>query len=395
MLRPRLPRLLATWLALALIPAVPAAAPKNLLENPGFEAPLEGHDWMPAAWDTSVSGLQTVFFGRDTFLVRSGDWAAGVASAGSLIPLAHNWTQRVKVGPEAWGKDLVFSVWTRNNGVDGRAYILLQAYRDTISKMALEWGVDRDVAMDRLGYARVDDPLIDLGWARQVFMEHTTDWVRREVRVFCPPSINMVYVRVGLSGTGQVLVDDASLTLEKARPAKAPEKGVNLFANQSFEQPLVGWEVSVPPYDGMRIERDSTVAHSGRFSVRGQSGTGYFVETRAGVGQVFCNRALAGSRVRLSGFVKSDSLRGVAMCMLFAHTMRGLVQVPPPETWNGTMDWTPTKLEMDLPADTYAVWAWFNWIAPNPGRVWFDDLRFEVTGKAKDPRQLPVRAPGR
>lgn len=394
--RPRLVRLALAALALAALPAVASAAPRNLLLNPGFEEGLAGHEWMPAGWDTSVSGLPTVFFGRDTFLVHKGAWSVSVANASALIPMGHNWSQRVLVGREAWGKDLVFRVWTRNNGVEGRAYVLLQAYRDTISKMAAVWNVDRDEAMQRLRLTRVDDPLIDLGWAREVFTDRETGWVQREVRVYCPPSVNVVFVRVGLWGTGQVLLDDASLTLESAKPAKAPKTGEDLFAGDGgFERGLDAWELAMPPYDGMRVELDTTLARSGRASVRAQSGTGYFVETRSGVGRVLCNRALAGSRVRLSGHLKTDSLRSVAWCVLYAHTVRGVVQLPQPETFNGTHDWTLTSHEMDLPADTYAVWAWFNYNAPNPGRVWFDDLRLEVIGKAKDPKALPPRPPGR
>ena len=189
-----------------------SAKPRNLLANPGFETPPvmtlrtpEGrdttleHPWMPSAWDTSRAGLPSVFFGRDTFLVHSGTFSASVANVSSLFPMAHNWSQRVLVGKEAWGKDLVFSVWTRSNGLEGRAYVLLQAYRDTISKMAVEWNVDRDMAARRLNINRVDDPLIDLGWKRQNFIEQETPWVRREVRVYCPPSVNIVFVRVGMT----------------------------------------------------------------------------------------------------------------------------------------------------------------------------------------------------
>lgn len=396
MLRTRLARLVAPLLALLALPAVASAAPKNLLLNPGFEEALTGHEWMPAGWDTSISGLPTVFFGRDTFLVRSGEWSANLASVSDLIPMNHNWSQIVLVGREAWGKDLVFSVWTRSNGVDGRAYALVQVYRDTVSKMARTWNVDRETALSRLGVARADDDAYDLGWSREVFSAGETDWVKREVRVYCPPSVNCVFVRVGLFGTGQVLLDDASLTIENPKPAKAPKPGTDLLAGRGgFESGLDPFELAMPPFDGMRVEIDSTVAHGGRASVYSESGTGYFVETRAGVGAVLSNRALAGQRLRLSGYVRTDSLKSYAYCVLYAHTVRGVIQIPQPETFSATNDWTFTSHEMDLPADTYSVWAWFTYLAPNPGRVWFDDLRLEVVGRARDPMSLPPRVPGR
>src|SRR6185295_18646470 len=98
----------------------------------------------PAGWDTSRADLQTVFFGRDTFAVHGGRYAISVASASALYPMAHNWSQMLIVDPQWWGKDLVFSIWTRSMGVEGRAYIKLDAYQDTLSKMARIWKVSRD-----------------------------------------------------------------------------------------------------------------------------------------------------------------------------------------------------------------------------------------------------------
>ena len=198
----RFPRPVAVLVVLAALAAAPfaSAAPRNLLQNPGFESGRPDHPWLAAAWDTSASELPTVFFGRDTLLAHTGSWAVSVANLSTRIPVAHNWSQTVVVGREAWGKDLVFSVWTRSNGLRGRAYVLAQAYRDTASKMAVAWKVDRDEALRRLGINKVDDPLIDFGWARQFFVDEMTDWVRREVRVFVAPSTNVIFVRAGSLG---------------------------------------------------------------------------------------------------------------------------------------------------------------------------------------------------
>jgi hypothetical protein len=151
--------------------AAPASAAPNLLGNGGFETALKGHPWMPAAWDTFESGQSTVFFGRDTFLVHTGRYAVNVANVSTLIPLWHNWSQTILVGREAWNKDAVFTIWTRSNVLQGRAYVLAQAYRDTITRMAKTWKVSRDSAMVRLGINRVDDPNIALGWKREYFSE--------------------------------------------------------------------------------------------------------------------------------------------------------------------------------------------------------------------------------
>src|SRR5262245_22034021 len=98
-----------------LVFAIPLAAPvwaatpsKNLLRNPSFEDSLSGHPWMPAGWDTSRSGLPSVFFGRDTLGAHGGLYSVNVANVSTRIPMAHNWSQTIPLGPEAWNKDAVF-----------------------------------------------------------------------------------------------------------------------------------------------------------------------------------------------------------------------------------------------------------------------------------------------
>lgn len=381
-------------LALLAVPPAVAAAPaakskaastapgSNLLVNPGFESGLPGHAWMPAGWDTSVTPLPTVFFGRDSFLVHGGTQAVSIANLSTVYPMWHHWGQSVLVTRDMWGKDLVLSVWTRSNGLQGRAYVLMQAYRDTIGKMAKVWDLERDAAGKRLGIHKVDDPLLSFGWKREQFSEPETDWVRREVRVFVAPTTNIVYVRLGLFGTGQVVFDDASLTLAPATPAVTPTPHANLFADPGFEGDGNGWEYAMPSYEGMLVVRDTTVAHGGRASIRSEGGHDGMVQTRAGVCQVFSNRALAGHRLRLSGFIRCDSLESSAFVRLYCHTLKGMVQSPPSPIFSATMDWAECTTEVDVPPDTYEVWAWLVYNAPANGRVYFDDGRLEVVGPA-------------
>lgn len=373
-------------LALALLAAgAPAAsaASRNLLHNPGFEEPLPGHAWMPTAWDTSATGLPTAFFGRDTFLVHGGRYAVSIANLSTLIPLEYNWSQSIPVGHDAWGKQAVLTVWTRSNGVRGRAFVLMQAYRDTISKMASVWKVDRDAAARRLGIHHIDDPLLSFGWERHNFDDKDTPWVRREVRVFIPPSVNMLFVRLGLAGTGQVIFDDASLTLEAAPPPAELPADTNLLADPGFEGPGDPWEYSTLPYQGHVIARDTTVAHSGRASIRFEGGTEGVLQVRSGVCQAIDNHTLAGKRLRISAWVKTDSLQGVAYVKLYAHTIHGMVSNAVPKQFSANTDWTHTSLEMDCPPDTYEVWAWFAYNGPVPGRVYYDDCSLEIVGPAR------------
>lgn len=376
-------------------PAPPAAAPPtpssgNLLGNPGFENPLPGHPWMPADWDTSDSGLPTVFFGRDTFLVHGGTYAVNVANTSTLYPMWHNWSQTVLVGPEAWGKDVVFSVWTRSNGLQGRAYVLLQAYRDTVGKMARVWGLERDLAAKRLTINKVDDPLVDFGWKRVYFSEPETEWVRREMRVYVPASTNVIYVRCGLLGTGQVIFDDASLTLEPARPAPAVEAGKNLLADPGFEGDGNAWEYAMPPYLGMRIDRDTTRAHSGKACARFHCEGDGLVKMRTGVCQAFGGRALQGKRLRLSAWVSTDSLKELAFIRLYCHSLsRGVLQSEPSQAFSLTTAWTPISVEMDVPPDAYEVWAWLAYNAPGAGYAYFDDASLEVVEPARSGQPPP------
>jgi hypothetical protein len=375
-----------TALTLALATATPCAAVApsgELLLNPGFEDSLETHPWMPSAWDTAQTALPTVFFGRDTFLAHSGRYAVSVANSSTLVPVWHSWSQTVLVGPESWGKDLVFSMWTRSNGLEGRAYIVLQAYRDTIGKMAKIWGIPRDLAGRRLQINKLDDPLIDLGWKRAYFSEPETDWVRREVRVFVPRSTNVVYARCGLLGTGQVIFDDASLKLEAARPAPELPLLTNLLADPGFEGDGNDWEYSMPPYAGLRIDRDTTQAHSGKACIRYTSSKEGFIQARVGVCQVL-GRSLAGKRVRLSAWVKTDSLRGgMASIRLYCNSLsRGMIQSEPSRLFDLTTGWTQVAFEMDVPPDAVGTWAWLAYTVPATGTAYFDDASLEVLGPA-------------
>jgi hypothetical protein len=206
--------------------------------------------------------------------------------------------------------------------------------------------------------------------------------VKRTVRVHVPRSVNVLFVRLGLLGTGQVLFDDASLTLEPAQRAKLPPLHTNLLEDPGFEGDGDSWEYSMPPYQNLLVVRDSAVSHSGRASVRMEGGLDGIVQARTGVGQVFPNRALAGKRVRLSGYVKTDSLRGLAYIFMGAHTLSGAKFQPTPKQFSMNTDWTLTVSEMDLPEDTYSLWVWFAYNAPAKGRVYYDDCSLEILGPA-------------
>lgn len=379
--------------ALAHAPAAEAAA-RNLLANPGFEQRLAGSDWMPAAWDTSNAGLETVFFGRDSFMVHGGTYSVNVANTSTLYWMSHNWSQTILVGRESWGKTAVFSVWTRSNGLQGRAYILAQAYRDTVTKMAQVWGVAREEALSRLGLNPLSDPVRDLGWQRIQFEDPQTGWVRREARVIVRPGTNVLFVRCGLLGTGQVVYDDASLTLEPTAPAPPVAPGVNVLADPGFEDGALAWEWSIPPFEGARVERDTTVVHSGRVSMKcSRLGDGV-VSSRAGVCQPVRADALRGKRVRIGGWLRGDSLTAGAFALVASHTIQDKQVSGTTQQFTGTFDWTYTSTEFDVPGDAALIWAWMMLNAPVQGTLWIDDVSLEVIGpSASKAAAAPRRKP--
>lgn len=370
-------------------------AATNQLENPGFEESLPGHTWMPVGWDTSSAGLPSVFFGRDTLLSHSGKYAVSVANLSTLFPLQHNWSQTKVVDRRWWGKDVVFSAWTKSNGLEGRAFIRLELFQDTLSKMAVIWHVPRERAGDSLNIKTLEDPKQELGWRHIYFSDPETEWTRREVRVFVPPTVNIVRVSMGIQGTGQVLFDDASLTLEPARPAPPVTPHVNLIADPGFEGNCNAWEYSMPPYQGFRIIRDSTVMHSGRASIRFSGGEDGLFHVNAGVCQAFPNRNLAGKKLRITAWCKTDSLSADAMVLMYFKTPHGTEHPVPVQRFSGTTDWTLQTLDFDAPPDTYEVWAWYMYDAPANGKCYFDDCTLEVLGPATTHPKPPARPPKR
>jgi hypothetical protein len=116
---------------------------------------------------------------------------------------------------------------------------------------------------------------------------------------------------------------------------------------------------------------------------------GEFIKARSGPCQAICNRALQGKRVRLTAWVKTDSLRGSAYVKIYCHTLSGMRQIPQGRQYGANTDWTQAMQEMDVPPDTYAIWAWLAWDAPVEGLVFWDDAKLEVLGPAKNPGAPP------
>lgn len=368
----------------AAAPAGRGAAPltRNLVVNGGFEQKLVGHDWMPAAWDTFESGLQTAFYGRDTVLAHGGRYAVSVANVSNTVPMFHNWSQVIPIEPALWNRDVVLTVWTRSLGVQGRAYVLAQAYRDTIQKVALDWGVPRDTAVTRLGFSPTVQPVVLTAWKRQYFSDNETEWVKREIRLFVPPLTHVLVVRAGIFGTGQVMLDDVSMVSAEPAPVRAATAWKNLLADPGFEGNGDDWEYSIPPYEGLEVVQDTIAPHAGRTCLRAEGNKVGPVTVRAGVCQMFDGRPFWGKRLRLTAYVRTEDLRGGGYLKMYGSTPAGELVPPASVQVAGDNDWTLSTFEMDVPPETYVVSAWLMFNAPTTGRLFFDDASLTVIGPA-------------
>jgi hypothetical protein len=210
--------------------------------------------------------------------------------------------------------------------------------------------------------------------------------VRREVRVHVPETVNSIYVRCGLIGTGQMMFDDASLTLVPAAPPATYALNTNILRDPGFEQGALAWEWAIPPFEGAKVERDSTVAHSGQASMRCSDMHDGFTPVRMGMAQAIDARPLRGKHLRVSAWFKGDSLSTTALAKIYCDTQHGMVQSGAGELLSGPFDWTLNSMEFDVPWDAEMLWAWYMLNAPCTGRMWIDDASLEITGPSNTPR---------
>ena len=366
----------------------PAARGANLLGNPGFD---EGGLFNPSEWDTTVAGVPTVLFYWDGDVKRGGTRSASIINAGDALPVWHNWNQMLLHAGRLAGRDLELTVWVRSSQMSGgRGYVMVQAYRDTVMNLARDEGLTRDQARIKMGYKFADDPQLELGWARKYFSADHDEWTPQKVRLYIPPTTNLVVVRLGIYGVGQVWFDDAQLAV--LPPATTPlPLARNLLANPGFERPLDDWEFSMPPAAAASITLDSTTAHSGRFSALFQAPNKPGFQQYMNACQVFNARNLSGRRVRMSGWCKLEDVIDSAYLSIYSTGLYGVDGSLAGEPLSGTRDWTFYSVEFDVPKDTYTVWARAGYLA-GPGRVWWDDLKFEVLGATPKPA---ARAKGR
>jgi len=365
----------------------------NLLSNGGFE---DGGLFTPSDWDTTVAGVPTVLFYWEPDMKHGGARSASIVNAGDILPVWHNWNQIIPAAGRYVGKDLELSVWTRAAQLSGRGYVMVQCYRDTVTNFAREKNISREEARKAMGYKFADDPQLELGWARQYFSAETSDWTERKVRVYVPPTTNLILVRCGIYGPGQVWFDDATLNAVPARTPAPITLGKNLLQNPGFERPFDAWEFSMPPTPGAVIEPDSTNSHTGRFSALFTASQHPSFQTYQAACQVFNARNFSGKRVRFSGWCKLENVNDTSAYLnIYATGLYGVDGSLAGDALFGTIDWTYYTVEWDVPKDSYTVWARAGYQS-TIGKCWWDDLKFEVLGDsqgAKKPTAAKATSP--
>ena len=133
-------------------------------------------------------------------------------------------------------------------------------------------------------------------------------------------------------------------------------------------------------YADYEITRDTTIAHTGRVSVRVRAG-----EDAAGFGNVsavFPALAYVGHRVRFSVFLRAASLNGQG-AQLWARAddanHRSVAFFNSGATlFRGTTDWTQLSISLDIPASAAQVYV--GALSHGAGSLWIDDAHLESDG---------------
>ena len=350
------------------------ASQGNLLRNPSVE---DGVLFTPTGWETTSVGLPTIRFGWDNATARTGERSLYLYNTSDAVPVWHNWHQYLTDVSDLAGKDVVFRGWAKTRQITGLGYLLVQAYSDTITVESLRTGIDRTKLREQMKIKPSDDPQSERGWARVYFEDELSEWTSFEVRLFVPPTTNLVIVRAGIFGVGEIWFDDLELVAEPAAPEKPFPVGQNLLANPGFEDGFEGWDFSLIPIDGLRVHI-APEGHSGNAAAAIASQRKPPIELISAIFQVFNTREFSGKRVRLSGWLRTEDLqRSQAYLRLWGNGLYGDFRTPNSKGISGTTEWTYLTTEATIPENTTQLWVQAAF-SSGVGTVFVDDLSLEI-----------------
>ncbi len=157
--------------------------------------------------------------------------------------------------------------------------------------------------------------------------------------------------------------------------------------NSASTQPIKSWRIAEDSdRHNYEIKLDETVSHSGMRSASIESRkTADDVKRRGSVMQTIRASAYHSKRIRLSAFVKSESVKqaslwfrvdGEDMQVLGLDNMQNRLI-------RGSTDWSKYELVLDVPVTAQQIV--FGASLVGTGQIWIDDLSFEEVS-----RQIPV-----
>ncbi|HEV3119929.1 MAG TPA: hypothetical protein VGY58_22910, partial [Gemmataceae bacterium] len=139
----------------------------------------------------------------------------------------------------------------------------------------------------------------------------------------------------------------------------------------------VGWHFQG---EGFAFAVDDGVRHGGKYSCR--------IEGRnpkpagfAMLSQTIRADNYRGERVRLSGYLKTESLEGMATLWMRVDGENGLegIDKTVKEAVRGTSDWQQPHIVMDVPESSQTIR--FAVLVEGGGKAWVDDLKFEIVDR--------------
>jgi hypothetical protein len=134
-----------------------------------------------------------------------------------------------------------------------------------------------------------------------------------------------------------------------------------------------------PDYaEDFEVGVDHSVAHSGKASTYIKSKPHAAGASHATIGQRIKADAYHGKRVRLSGFLKTTNVTGLARLWMRVDSAKGILgqDAMHDRALKGTNNWSKLEIVLEVPEDSAGII--FGLRLNGAGQVWMDDLRWET-----------------
>jgi hypothetical protein len=213
----------------------------------------------------------------------------------------------------------------------------------------------------------------------------TRDWQTYEIVLDVPQESTLLAFGILLAGKGRVWLND--VTFDTVGQDVATTDLMTLpsqMQNLGFESGMAGWFLAGSQPQNYRTSDDTAVKHGGSASGHLQSTRGPF----GGFGTLMQNvkaDAFRGTRVRMSGWVRADSVAdsaGLWMRVDGPDTRKTQHSLSFDNMENrpikGTSDWTRYEIVLDVPPESVEIA--FGILLADTGEVWLDDVQFVKVG---------------